>query len=84
MLKEMIGMRIKELRISKKNMNQEDFANCINADRAFLSRIESGKQNLTLDSILKVCSHLDVSLSEFFEPFTEVVKVGNEHEKEKA
>lgn len=73
MLKEMIGMRIKELRISKKNLSQNDFACLLGFDRTYLSRIENGKQNLTMDTIIKICNYLDVSLSEFFEPFNDVV-----------
>lgn len=69
MLKEMIGLRIRELRISFTGLNQEEFANSISMNRTFLSRIESGKQNLTIDVISTICSGLGVSLSDFFRPF---------------
>ena len=47
----MIGQRIRELRISKTNMSQEDFASKIGMDRTYLSKAESGKQNLTMESL---------------------------------
>ena len=63
-----IGSRIKELRINKLKITQEEFAKILGVDRTYLSRIESGKQNLTLNTLIDICSKLDVSLSEFFKP----------------
>lgn len=68
----MIGQRIRELRISKTNMSQEDFAAKIGMDRTYLSKAESGKQNLTIESICLICSGLSISLNEFFSPFVEI------------
>lgn len=65
---EKIGSRIKELRINKLKITQEEFAKILGVDRTYLSRIESGKQNLTLNTLIDICSKLDVSLSEFFKP----------------
>lgn len=80
MQKEMIGKRIKELRISKTNLSQEDFAKKIGIDRAYLSRVENGKQNLTIESISLICSGLNISLNEFFSPFINVER-GNYEKK---
>lgn len=66
MIKELVGYRIKELRINNTNLNQEEFSKLLNWDRTYLSRVESGKQNLTLDSLERVCNVLNVSLKEFF------------------
>lgn len=76
--KEMIGLRIKELRLTKTNLSQNDFAKRIGVDRTYLSRIESGKQNITLDTIVTICSYLGVSLSDFFEPFKDKMEVLDE------
>ncbi len=65
---EKIGNRIKELRINKLKITQEEFAKILGVDRTYLSRVESGKQNLTLNTLIDICSKLDVSLSEFFGP----------------
>ena len=72
MEKEMIGKRIKELRISKTNLSQEDFANKIGFDRTYLSRIENGKLNLTIETLCLICSGLGVSLKDFFNPFSNI------------
>lgn len=80
MQKEMIGQRIKELRISKTNLSQEDFAKKIGLDRTYLSKVENGKQNLTIESISLICSGLNISLKEFFSPFVDIER-GNYEKK---
>lgn len=69
MIKEAVGKRIKELRILKKEMSQEELALIIGCDRAYISRVESGKQNITIDNLNEICNALDISLKRFFEPF---------------
>ena len=69
MVKEMIGKRIQELRISLTGLSQEDFASKLGMDRTYISRVESGKQNLTIDSLCTICYGLGVTLSTFFNPF---------------
>lgn len=64
-----IGKRIKELRIKKLNMTQDDFAKTLGVDRTYLSRVESGKQNITIKTLVFICDKLDVSLNEFFSSF---------------
>lgn len=68
---EKIGNRIKELRMNKLKITQEEFAKILGVDRTYLSRVESGKQNLTLNTLIDICSKLEVSLSEFFSPLDE-------------
>lgn len=64
---EKIGNRIKELRINKLKITQEEFAKILGVDRTYLSRVELGKKNLTLNTLIDICSKLDVSLNEFFD-----------------
>lgn len=66
MIRQLVGYRIKELRINNTNLNQEEFAKLLHWDRTYLSRVESGKQNLTLDSLEHICNILNVSLKDFF------------------
>ena len=68
-----IGERIKELRL-KNSMSQEEFAEKIGLDRSYICRIESGQKNLTLETLIKICEGLNVSLKELFE-FESVDKV---------
>lgn len=61
-----IGERIKFLRTSLLNMSQEDFAKKIGLDRTYMSKIEAGKQNLTLETLNKICEGLGITLKELF------------------
>lgn len=73
MLKETIGKRVRDLRITKTDLNQEEFSKKINLDRTYLSRLESGKQNITIENLNNICNGLGISLKEFFEPFNDKI-----------
>ena len=62
-----IGERIKDLRINKLYLSQEDFSIKLGYDRTFVSRIESGKQNATIETLSKICDGLEISFKEFFD-----------------
>lgn len=70
MIKKEIGRRIKALRKNKLHLTQAEFAKRLNWDRTFISRIESGKQNITIESLAQICRELNVSFQEFFEDFS--------------
>lgn len=65
-LSEKIGTRIKILREAK-NMNQQDLADLCNFDKGDMSKIESGRANPTIKTLLKISLALDVEFSELFE-----------------
>lgn len=65
MITEVVGMRIKQLRIEKK-MSQEKLALKATLDRTYLAGVESGKRNLSLKSLEKIISALDLSFENFF------------------
>ena len=69
MLKSAIGKRIKELRIITKEYSQEQLAEQIGWDRTYISRAESGKQNITIENLNKICNALGVNLKDFFSTF---------------
>jgi len=77
-----IGNRIKELRISRTNLSQEDFANMIGLDRTYLSRVESGKQNLTIEKLNDICNGLHITLNDFFNPFNESIISDSQDKKD--
>lgn len=80
MIRQKIGERIKELRISKQYMNQEEFSKKIGCDKAYLSRVESGKQNITIDNLVVICNGLGITLSDFFSTFnTHIVCEGDNY-----
>lgn len=60
-----IGNRIKILRESK-NMSQQDLADLCNFDKGDMSKIESGKANPTIKTLLKISLALEVKIGELF------------------
>lgn len=60
-----IGSRIKELRL-KKGLTQFDLSAMCNMERANISRIESGKTNLTLQTIVTLSKVLEIEVKELF------------------
>ena len=60
-----IGKQIKSKRKEKK-LSQLDLASLCNMERSNLSRIESGKSNLTLQTMVSIAMALEVDLKELF------------------
>ncbi len=64
----MIGDRVRFIRINKLGISQDDFAKILGFDRAYLCRIESGKQNVTVEVLIKICEQgFQISLKDFFD-----------------
>ena len=67
------GNRLRYYRRGR-GFTQEVLADRVGLSRSYIARLESGKRvNPTLEVILKLLCILEVPLSEFFAPFTEVV-----------
>jgi transcriptional regulator with XRE-family HTH domain len=60
-----LGARIRELRL-KKHLTQNELAMLCNFEKASMSRIESGKTNVTIITLKKISKALDMDLTEFF------------------
>lgn len=60
-LKKKIGQRIVELR-TKKGWNQSDLARACDKDRQAMEKLENGKVNPTLYSLLEISNALEISL----------------------
>ncbi len=60
-LKKKIGQRIVELR-TKKGWSQSDLARACNKDRQAMEKLENGKVNPTLYSLLEISKALEVPL----------------------
>lgn len=82
MLKEAIGKRIRDLRITKTGLSQEDLCKKLGIDRTYLSRLESGKQNITIANLNLICSGLKITLKEFFDIFDGEIIEKNVEEKD--
>jgi len=58
-----IGLKIKNLRDEKK-ISQQDLAAACDFEKSSMSRIESGRTNLTIGTLLKISSALNVELTD--------------------
>ncbi len=56
---------IKEMR-HQRQLSQEKLADLANLDRTYISGIERGLRNITLESLESIISALSISKSEFF------------------
>ena len=64
-LQEKLGRTIVNLRRAK-GYSQEAFANEAGIDRRYMSDIENGKRNISIDILDRVCNKLGMKISELF------------------
>lgn len=64
-IKRTVGERVKYLRLNKK-MTQETLSYVTGVERTFISHIENGEKNITIETLIKIVSGLDISLKHFF------------------
>ena len=64
-IQEKVGKTIIKLR-KERGMSQETFAYESGIDRRYMSDIENGKRNISLDILERVADKLEIKLSEFF------------------
>ena len=64
-IKEKFGFRVKQLR-EQKGFSIEYLANISNVDRTYISDIEKGKRNVSIQIIEKIIIALDTDFIEFF------------------
>ncbi len=76
LLKE-IGLKIKELR-ENLNLTQELFAERINIDVGFLSRVENGHRNITVTTLEKIANGLNHNF------INELVNIKSEEMRDRA
>lgn len=74
-----IGARIKELRTIN-NLKSGEFANLLDISPVFLSYLENGSKNPSINTIEKICSVLGITLQDFFK--TDSSDIIPEHFKE--
>lgn len=63
---EIIGKNIVCLRKERK-MTQEDLCGVAQIDRSYLSELENGKMNVTVNALVKIADALSVEVRELFE-----------------
>jgi transcriptional regulator with XRE-family HTH domain len=64
--KRLVGFRIKQLR-RVRNLSQEDLAEQTGMSSKFISSIERGNENPTLDTFIKLSLALNVEIHELFD-----------------
>lgn len=65
-LKKKFGITVRKYRL-KKNISQEKFAEIVGLHRTYISEVERGERNVSLENIQKIAFGLDVKVSELFE-----------------
>ncbi len=65
-LKEKIGLRITQLRKEKK-LSQQKFAYEADIERSFLTHIEKGRKNISVGTLEKILTALEISIKDFFD-----------------
>lgn len=60
------GQRVRQLRIEL-GFSQEDFADECGLDRTYISGIERGQRNVSLQNIDVLANHLKISISQLME-----------------
>ena len=58
-----IGANIRKIR-EEKCISQQDLAAVCNFEKSNMSRIEAGRTNLTVGTLLKICEALNVKLAD--------------------
>jgi transcriptional regulator with XRE-family HTH domain len=64
-IKEKFGFKVKQLR-EEKGFSIEYLANISNVDRTYISDIEKGKRNVSIEIMEKIILALDTDFMEFF------------------
>ena len=65
MIKELVGKRIRELR-KQQLISQEDLAEKADLDRTYITSVECGKRNISIENLYRIANALDVTMEELF------------------
>ena len=65
-----IGELVREYRLSEK-LTQQELAEKSDLSLPFINLIENNRRNLSVDTLLKILSAMDIDPSDFFRPLSE-------------
>ena len=65
-----IGELVREYRLSKK-LTQQELAEKSDLSLPFINLIENNRRNLSVDTLLKILSAMDIEPSDFFRPLSQ-------------
>lgn len=60
------GKKVREIR-KKEGVSQEDLADLAGLDRTYISDIENGKRNVSIETIFKIADALKTTVNEFLD-----------------
>lgn len=66
MIKQKVGNRIRELRITA-GLSQEKLALAAELDRTYIASVENGKRNISIVNLEKIINALETSFAVFFQ-----------------
>lgn len=61
-----IGERIAKLRKAKK-LSQQKFSYDAEIERSYLTHVEKGRKNISIETLVKITNALGISLKDFFD-----------------
>ena len=64
-IKVAIGERIADLRKAKK-LSQQKFSYEAEIERSYLTHVEKGRKNISIETLTKITNALEISLRDFF------------------
>jgi len=65
-IKEKVGQRVRELR-GVKGVSQEALANKAEIDRTYVTDVENGRRNISIQNLEKLVNALEISFKDFFD-----------------
>lgn len=65
MIKQKVGLRIRELR-TKAGLSQEKLAFASELDRTYIASVENGKRNISIVNLEKIIKALNCTFEDFF------------------
>lgn len=68
MIKQRVGNRIRELRISS-GLSQEKLAFTAELDRTYIASVEKGRRNISIINLEKIILALNCTFADFFQDF---------------
>lgn len=60
-----VGQRVKQLRLQRK-LSQEGLANKAEVDRTYMTDVENGRRNISVEVLERIIGALELSYAEFF------------------
>jgi transcriptional regulator with XRE-family HTH domain len=65
-IKGKVGQRIKQLRTERK-LSQESIAYTADMERSFMTHIENGRRNISIETLERIITAFDISFKDFFD-----------------